>query len=124
MKKLKLYTSAFIILYLTIITGCSDNPVLTKTENKYLHQFANTNPDTALVPHSFNASLKLNPGQTLYLNYNNTLLIQISRYSISNCISGRNELLIQSLNFPGGNNLPCEWDCGPGLLLENLSIKI
>jgi hypothetical protein len=113
-----------------VVTSCGDDinsssdisPSSKEAVIQSMYQSASAIPDTALVPHSLLVLFKINPGEILLLNYSNTSLILISDYSVSDCVSGRNGLLIQSSGFPGGNNLPCTWSCGPGLMLESLSI--
>lgn len=123
MKTLKLYTGLFIAISISILAGCSDNPTSTKTDIPSMNKIQITSPDTALVEHTFNAIYKLKPGETLYLDYNNMELILIQSFSVSNCGMFRRELHIRTSNLIGGNSLPCEWDSGPGLLLEDLSVK-
>ena len=123
MKTLILHTLSLIIFSLIITAGCNENPVSVKTNSNSMIQNDNAGSDTALISHTYSATLIINPGETVYFNYSNTLLVLISGYSVSNCSANSRDLLIWSINYHGGNNMPCDWDCGPGLLLDNLAIK-
>ena len=126
MKTLKYFTNSLMLLCLIIlinVTGCKSNPVSTIAEPTSVYRDQIANPDTALIEHSFSSGFKINPGETIYLNYNNTELILIEKYTVSNCIIDRRDLIIRASNMPLISNLPCDWDSGPGLLLEDLSIK-
>ena len=123
MKTLKLHALSLILFSLALMTGCYENPASVKTDFNSMIQKDNAGSDTALISHTYSAKLIINPGETVYFNYSNTLLILISGYSVSNCSTSSRDLLISSINYHGGNNMPCDWECGPELLLDNLCIK-
>lgn len=123
MKVFKLYTGLFIAICFSIPSGCSDIPTSVKTDIPSMNKDQITNRDTALIEHTFKATYRLEPGETLNLDNNNTEMVLIQSFSVSNCGTVRRDLLIQTSTINAGNGLPCEWDCGPGLMLEDLSIE-
>lgn len=122
MKTIKIYTSILLFICISIISGCNDN--LVSPENAETSLRSNNSDSPANLEEGFyNGKFSIGPGEILRLNYDNTNLILIHSYSISNCSMVSRDLLIRSSNQADSSSLPCNWKKQGSFAFEDLSIK-
>lgn len=120
MKTLKINFSILIFVSIAFISGCSENYITSGGPEQDLD--VNSDSKTGFSGNVYSTQFKLNPGETLNLNYNNTNLILIHSYTISNCSIDKKDLRIRSSNQVGSESLPCNWKKSGYFAFEDLSV--
>ncbi len=121
MKTLNIYISFFIFICISIIAGCNDNLISPISNEQVSINKSDSQMD--LDESSYNSKFTLNPGETKVLSYDNTNLILIYSYSVSNCNPVSRDLLISSSLQADSTSLPCYWKRHGNFAFEDLSIK-
>ena len=123
MKTIKTYTSVLFFICISIIAGCSDSIVSNENTGSPTLRAYNSDSPANLEEAVYNGKFSLNPGETIHLNYENTNLILIHSYSVSNCSMASRDLLIRSSMQADSTSLPCSWKKHGSFAFEDLSVK-
>ncbi len=119
MKKVRGYTVSVLMVSLCLLIACS-NP--SSPETSMETENTSSNLQRNFEYETFESEFTLEPGDTINLNYDNTHLILIKSYSISNCQINKKDLHIRTSNQVGNNSLPCHWKEHGSFAFEDLSV--
>ncbi|HMS66122.1 MAG TPA: hypothetical protein PKD83_12830 [Ignavibacteria bacterium] len=127
MRTIKVISGYLILILTVLITGCSENMTSlvnsTSPENSGSNETLQTGAAQTQKDAVYSLSLKIQPGENLFLDSKVTSLVGIKSFSISNCNPDREDLYVTSSNLDRSGSIGCSWSSNTNFMLADLSIK-